>query len=157
MAALSGQFQQRALAGGGIRPVFTQLEQYGQFNGGQYVFRKDLIAKNPEAVTAFTTGVGKAIEWQKTTPREEVIARFTDIVNARKRTNENPDVLKYWLSVGVPSKFGEISDKDFANWQDWLKDTGAVTGDLDLSNLYTNEFNKAATGSAEAPAAKAGG
>lgn len=66
-------------------------------------------------------------------------------------------MLKYWLSVGVPSKFGEISDKDFANWQDWLKDTGAVTGDLDLSNLYTNEFNKAATGSAEAPAAKAGG
>ena len=73
VAALSGQFQQRALAGGGIRPVFTQLEQYGQFNGGQYVFRKDLIAKNPEAVTAFTTGVGKAIEWQKTIPREEVM------------------------------------------------------------------------------------
>ena len=60
--ALSGQFQQRAVANGGVRPVFTDREEYGPFNGGPYVFRNDYIAKHPKTVEAFTTGVGKAIE-----------------------------------------------------------------------------------------------
>lgn len=68
VAALGGQFQQRALAAGGIRPIFTEYEQYGAFNGGQYVFRDDFIKKNPQAVTAFVDGIGKAIEWERSTP-----------------------------------------------------------------------------------------
>ncbi|WP_235916144.1 ABC transporter substrate-binding protein [Antrihabitans cavernicola] len=145
VAALGGQFQQRALANGGLRPVFTELDQYGKFNGGQYVFRNDLIAKNPDAATAFTTGVAKAIEWQKTTPRDQVIDKFTQIINARHRPNEDTSTLKYWLSVGVPSKYGQISDADFKNWESWLQDTGAISGPLDPSKLYTNKFNQAAS------------
>jgi ABC-type nitrate/sulfonate/bicarbonate transport system substrate-binding protein len=143
-AALGGQWQQRALAAGGLRPVFTEHEQYGDFNGGQYVFRKDFITKHPQAVTAFVTGVGKAIEWERTTPREEVIARFTKIIEGRKRPNENTATLKYWLSVGFPARHGVIADSDFDRWQDWLVASGAVDKPVDPKDIYTNEFNSQA-------------
>ncbi|WP_143690146.1 ABC transporter substrate-binding protein [Williamsia sterculiae] len=153
-AGLSGQFQQRAVANGGLRAVFTDLALYGPFNGGPYVFRNDLIAKNPDAVRAFTAGIAKAIEWERTTPRDQVIAKFTEIVNKRKRPNEDTSALKYWLSVGIPSKGGLQSDQDFTRWESWLQDTGAVKGSLDASKIYTNKFNPYAgqsgsTGSAQ--------
>ncbi len=141
-ASLSGQFQQRALAVGGLRPVFTELDEYGgPINGGPYVFRNDVIAKNADAVRTFTTGVAKAIEWERDTPREQVVARMTRIIDARHRPGENTSTLKYWLSVGVPSKYGVISDQDFTRWESWLRDTGAIHDKLDPSKFYTNKFN----------------
>lgn len=148
VAALSGQFQQRAVADGGVRAVFTDLQEYGPFNGGPYVFRNDFIAKHPDAVRAFTAGVAKAIEWERITPRAQVIAEFTKIINSRHRANENTSTLKYWLSVGVPSKYGEMDDQDFTRWQSWLNDTDAVKGTIDASKLYTNKFNPYVTSSA---------
>jgi len=141
VAALGGQFQQRAVAHGGVRPVFTEYQQYGSFNGGQYVFRNDFIKKHPAAVRAFVDGVGKAIEWERTTPRDQVIAEQTKIIEGRHRTNEDTSSLKYWLSVGVPSAYGQIADDDFSRWQNWLIASGAVKQPVDPSRLYTNKFN----------------
>lgn len=147
VAALSGQFQQHAVKTGGVRPVFTDVGAFGPFNGGPYVFRNDFIQKNPDAVRAFVTGVARAIEWERDEPRAKVIAEMTKIINARHRANEDTSTLKYWLSVGIPSKGGVMSGKDFSRWESWLKDTGALTGSLDVSKLYTNQFNPYANGS----------
>ncbi|WP_280498132.1 hypothetical protein [Nocardia asiatica] len=68
---------------------------------------------NPESVRAFVDGVAKAIEWQKTTPREQVIAKFIEIIEKRKRSGEDASSVKYWLSVGVPATNGVIEDVDF--------------------------------------------
>jgi len=142
VAALSGQFQQKAVAVGGVRAVFTDFDLFGAYNGGQYVVRNDLIKKNPSAVTAFTNGIAKAIEWERTTPRDQVIAEFITIINARHRPNETTATLKYWLSVAVASPYGVISDNDFTRWQSWLQDTGSVTGPLNPTKFYTDEFNQ---------------
>ncbi|MEU6187907.1 ABC transporter substrate-binding protein [Nocardia sp. NPDC047038] len=144
VAALSGQFQQRAIANGGLRPVFTDYEEFGPFNGGQYVFRNDFIAKNPDSVRAFVDGVAKAIEWQKTTPRDQVVAKFTEIIEKRKRSGEDASSVKYWLSVGVPAVNGVIVDADFVRWEDWLRDTGAITGSFEPSKFYTDKYNSQA-------------
>ena len=141
VAGLSGQFQQRAEANGGLRLVFSDYQEYGAFNGGPYVFRTDFIAKHRAAVGAFTAGVARAIEWERTTPRAQVIAEFTKIINGRHRANEDTSSLKYWRSVGVPSKGGLLSDGDFTRWQSWLHDTGSIKGALDAGHLWTNEFN----------------
>jgi ABC-type nitrate/sulfonate/bicarbonate transport system substrate-binding protein len=146
VAGLSGQFQQRAEANGGLRLVFSDYQEYGAFNGGPYVFRTDFIRKHPGAVRAFTAGVAKAIEWERTTPRAEVIAEFTKIINARHRANEDTSSLKYWQSVGVESKGGLLSDTDFTRWTSWLHDTGAIKGAVDASKLWTNEYNPYAKG-----------
>jgi ABC-type nitrate/sulfonate/bicarbonate transport system substrate-binding protein len=155
VAALGGQFQQRAVAAGGIRPIFTEFQQYGAFNGGQYVFRNDFIKKHPQAVRAFVDGVGRAIEWERTTPRDQVIAEQTKIIDGRHRPNEDTSSLKYWLSLGVPSRYGVISDDDFSRWQNWLVASGAVKHPVDPSKLYTNEFNPHAGGTSVAASATA--
>ena len=142
--SLGGVLQEKAIANGGLRSVFSDAELFGTFAGGPYVLRNDFIAKNPNTTRTFTTGVAKAIEWERTTPREEVIARFTKILRERGR-NESPAALQYWKSVGVPAK-GEIKDEDFTRWGKWLKDTGIVQGELDPKKLYTNEFNGLVTG-----------
>ena len=142
VAALSGQFQQLALAHGGVHPLWTELQQYhGPFDGGQYVFRTDFIKQNPDAVRAFTAGVAKAIQWENTTPRAQVLAELTKIIDARHRTNENTTSIKYWLSSSVPSKYGVINDQDFDRWKSWLTTTGSVKQVPPFSKIYTNEFN----------------
>lgn len=150
-AALNGQFQERAVSTGGVRPVFTDVDEYGPYNVGEYVFRNDFIKKNPDAVRAFTGGVAKAIEWQRDTPRDQVIAEFTKIIEGRHRAGEDTSTLKYWLSVGVPTKYGLQSDVDFTRWQSWLQDTGAIKGTLKPGALYTNKFNPYANTAAAAP------
>ena len=147
VAALSGQFREQAEANGGVRAVFTDSQFFGDFSAGTYVFRDDFIAENPDTVRAFTTGVAKAIEWTRTTPHEEVIARYADIIEERGRANETTDSLKYWHSTGVATKGGVVEDSDFTRWEDWLDATGAVEkGELDVKSLYTNEFNELAQG-----------
>jgi ABC-type nitrate/sulfonate/bicarbonate transport system substrate-binding protein len=144
VGTLSGVLQDHAVATGGLRSLFSDYALFGAFNGGQYVLRDDFIAKHPAAAKEFVTGVAKAIEWERTTPRAEVVARFTSIIEKRGR-NEKTDNLKYWKSVGIPSKGGVISDEDFTRWEPWLVDSGILEhGELQPSKLYTNEFNELA-------------
>ena len=146
VGTLSGVLQDHAIATGGLRSLFSDYELFGAFNGGQYVLREDFIAQHPAAAKEFVTGVAKAIEWERTAPREEVIARFTTIIEKRGR-NEKTDNLKFWKSVGIPSKGGVISDQDFTRWEPWLVQSGIVKqGALDPRKLYTNEFNAFAAG-----------
>ena len=145
VGTLSGVLQDHAVATGGLRSLFSDYALFGAFNGGQYVLRDDFIAQHPEAAREFVTGVAKAIEWERTTPREDVIKRFTAIIEKRGR-NEKTDNLKYWKSVGIPSRGGVISDADFTRWEPWLVASGIVKpGALKPRGLYTNEFNALAT------------
>lgn len=151
VGALHGEYRQRAVAQGGIRPLFTSPSLHGgPYNGGQFVFRDEFIAQYPEAVRAFTTGVAKAIEWARTTPRDKVIARMARIIKQRDRPNEDTSTLQYWHSYGVASPHGLISDKDFARWEEWLRATGAIDEPLNPSEFYTNKFNAFADAAASA-------
>ncbi|OFI37413.1 ABC transporter substrate-binding protein [Arthrobacter sp. SW1] len=140
--ALGGVLQDKAIAAGGLRSVFSDVQFFGPFAGGPYVLRTDFIEKNPGTTRAFATGVAKAIEWARTTPRPDVIARFTRIIKERGR-NESTEALQYWKSVGVPDA-GAIKDEDFTRWGEWLKSSGIVTKELTPANYYTNEFNELA-------------
>ncbi|WP_426562670.1 ABC transporter substrate-binding protein [Angustibacter sp. McL0619] len=146
VASLGGVLQDHAVAAGGLRSLFSDYQLFGAFDGGQYVLRKDFIAAHPAAARKFVTGVAKAIEWERSTPREQVIARFADIITRRGR-NESTDNLKYWKSVAIPSHGGQITDADFTRRQPWLEATGVVgKGQLKPTTLYSNELNALATG-----------
>jgi ABC-type nitrate/sulfonate/bicarbonate transport system substrate-binding protein len=145
--SLGGVLQDNAIAKGGLRSLFSDYGIFGTFAGGQYVLRNDFIEQNPETTRIFTTGVAKAIEWARNTPREEVIARYKKIIDSRQRS-ESTETLKYWKSVGVPSK-GAITDEDFSKWSAWLKDTGIVSTDITPSKYYTNDFNDLLKGTAQ--------
>ncbi|MGA4726939.1 ABC transporter substrate-binding protein [Micromonospora taraxaci] len=141
VAVLGGVIRDKAVASGGIRTIFTDYELLGAFSGGTYVFRDDFVKRNPDTVKAFVTGVGKAIEWARTQPRETVVARMRDIIGKRGR-NEDPSLVAYWKSSGVAGRGGVISEQEFGTWIDWLAAEGELRGDRPKpADIYTNRFN----------------
>ncbi|MFJ6153298.1 ABC transporter substrate-binding protein [Micromonospora profundi] len=141
VAVLGGVIRDKAVDSGGIRTIFTDYELLGAFSAGTYVFRDDFIKRNPETVKAFVTGVGKAIEWARTQPRETVVARMRDIIAKRGR-NEDPSLVAYWKSSGVAGHGGVIDEREFGTWIDWLASEGELKGDRPKpADIYTNRFN----------------
>ncbi|CCH16935.1 ABC transporter substrate-binding protein [Micromonospora lupini] len=141
VAVLGGVIRDKAIAGGGIRTIVTDYELLGAFSAGTYVFRDDFIKRNPETVKAFVTGVGKAIEWARTQPRETVVARMRDIIAKRGR-NEDPSLVAYWKSSGVAGRGGVIGEQEFGTWIDWLAAEGELKGQRPKpSDIFTNRFN----------------
>ncbi|WAZ26119.1 ABC transporter substrate-binding protein [Streptomyces cinnabarinus] len=143
VAVLGGVLRDKALATGGIRPLFTDYQLLGAFSAGTFVMTDRFLQQNPDTVRTFVTAVGKAIEWSRSTPHEEVVARMTSIVKKRGR-NEDTAALKYWRSFGVAETAGRITGKELQLWIDWLTERGDIDkGQVTLSDLYTNEFNAA--------------
>lgn len=138
---LSGIGKDRTLENGGIRPVFKDIDLFGEFTAGAFFFTEKYIQENPDTVRTFVEGVGKAIEWARNTPREEVIKKLEEIVSAREG-NETTENLKYWKSTGIAEEGGQIAKKEFQVWIDWLVKNGELKeGQIKAEDLYTNEFN----------------
>lgn len=161
VAVLGGILRDKALATGGVRPLFTDYQLLGAFSAGTYVMTDRFLERNPDTARTFVTAVARAIEWSRATPREEVIDRMTEIVEKRGR-NEDTAPLRYWQSYGVPETAGRIADKELQLWIDWLGDRGDIPkGQITASDLYTNEFNayrtSSGTPSAAAPSSSQSG
>jgi ABC-type nitrate/sulfonate/bicarbonate transport system substrate-binding protein len=141
VAALYDIFRDRALERGGLRSLFTDYELFGKLTAGTYVMRSDFIRKHERTTRHFVAAVARAIEWSRQTPREEVIARFEQIINERAR-NEDTAVVKYWKSYGVAGQGGVIAEREFQIWLDWMvKDGSLKPGQLALADAYDNRFN----------------
>ncbi|SDO47036.1 ABC transporter substrate-binding protein [Lentzea jiangxiensis] len=144
VGVLGGILRDKALEKGGVRKLFSDFDLLGPFTAGTYVFTEKFLRDNPGTVRTFTTGIAKAIEWSRTTPREEVVTRKVEILTRRGR-NEDPAALRYWKSTGVAQKGGKILDQELTIWVDWLAERGEITKDqVELSDLYTNDFNELA-------------
>ncbi|MEU9499978.1 ABC transporter substrate-binding protein [Streptomyces sp. NPDC048196] len=141
VAVLGGILRDKALTKGGIRQLFSDYGLLGAFSAGTYVMTDRFLQQNPDTARVFVTGVGRAIEWSRATPRKEVVARMTDIVRKRGR-NEDVAPLQYWRSWGVAETAGRITGKELQLWVDWLAKRGDIQkGQVTVSELYTNEFN----------------
>lgn len=141
VTSLGGILKEKALERGGIRPLFTDYGLFGEFSTSGYILTDKFIKQNPETSKKFVEALGKAIEWTKSTPREEVIARLEKIVKERNR-NEDGSNLKYWKSTGVAGKGGLISENEAKIWIDWLvRESELKEGQLKPSDVYTNNLN----------------
>jgi ABC-type nitrate/sulfonate/bicarbonate transport system substrate-binding protein len=146
VASLQNIHRESALERGGIRPLFTDKSLFGAFSYGSYVMRDDFIAKNPEAVRDFVQGTARAVRWTQVTPRDQVVARFRDIINNRHR-NEDTKTIEYWRSSGIPVPGAVIAERELQTWIDWLVRNGELKeSELKANDLYTNEFNPYANG-----------
>jgi ABC-type nitrate/sulfonate/bicarbonate transport system substrate-binding protein len=141
VAALGGVLRDKAEERGGIRPLFKDKDLFGTVSAGSYVLTDKFIKNNPNASHKFVEATAKAIEWARTTPQAEVVARYEKIINARDR-KEDATTVKFWKSTGIAGKGGLISDKEFDTWIHWLVNEGVIKeGQLKVKGLYTNEFN----------------
>jgi ABC-type nitrate/sulfonate/bicarbonate transport system substrate-binding protein len=146
VAALNGIYRETAQERGGIRPLFTDKSLFGAFSYGTYVMRKQFVAENRDATADFVQGTARAIRWTQVTPRDEVVAKFRQIIDIRKR-NEDHKSIEYWRSPGIPVAGGVIAERELQTWIDWLVRNGELPqGELKAADLYTNEFNPYANG-----------
>ncbi|MEV0151309.1 MULTISPECIES: ABC transporter substrate-binding protein [unclassified Nonomuraea] len=147
VGTLGGIIKDKALERGGLRPLFTDVGLFGPFTAGAVVLREDFIARNPHTTRTFVEAFAKAVQWAQSHPREEVVARFKQIIAKRGR-NEDATAVTFWKSTGIAGKGGVIADKEFRTWIDWLTREGEIRpGQVKPSDLYTNEFNPYAHGS----------
>ena len=141
VTALSGIFRDKALERGGIRPLFTDLELFGKFTAGSYVFSDSSLREHPNAVRKFVGAVARAIEWARTEPRDAVQQRMADIIRKRGR-GEDASLVAYWRSTGIAQPGGRIAEREFRVWLDWLERDGVLArGRLTPAAIYTNQFN----------------
>jgi ABC-type nitrate/sulfonate/bicarbonate transport system substrate-binding protein len=148
VAVLQSILRDKALERGHIRSVFTDHELFGKFTAGSYVLTKDFLRENPKTARRFVEATARAIEWARNTPRDEVVARMTAIVQRRGR-NEDISPIKYWRSTGIAGTGGLISEREYKIWIDWLvKDGQLQPHQLVPTDLYTNELNPFAKGPA---------
>ncbi|MFC0215876.1 ABC transporter substrate-binding protein [Paenibacillus chartarius] len=141
VAVLGGILRDKALERGGIRPLFTDYDLFGEFTAGSYVLTNKFIKQYPNTAKKFVEATGKAIEWARTNPPDVVKARFEKIIKERGR-NEDASNVPYWKSTGVAGKGGWIAEKEFGVWVDWLvKDGQLKEGQLKAAELYTNRFS----------------
>lgn len=141
VAALHMVYRDKALARGGLRPLTTDLELFGTFTAGSTVMREEFIAANPDTVRAFVGGTARAVAWAQTRPRDEVVARFKDIIRRRGR-NESLTTVDYWHSTGVALPGGLMARSEFTTWLDLLEADGIVApGRVDVDRVVTNAFN----------------
>ncbi|MBP2000238.1 ABC-type nitrate/sulfonate/bicarbonate transport system substrate-binding protein [Paenibacillus shirakamiensis] len=141
VATLGSILRDKALERGGIHPLFTDKDLFGTFSAGTYVLTNRFIKENPKATRKFVEATAKAIEWARSTPRAEVVARFEKIIHQRGR-KEDTSAVKFWKSTGIAGKGGVIATKEFSTWVDWLVKEGTLKkGQLDGKILFDNEFN----------------
>jgi ABC-type nitrate/sulfonate/bicarbonate transport system substrate-binding protein len=138
-------FREKALARGGVHKVFSDYDLWGAFNAGSHVMSTRFLAKNPNTARKFVQAVGKAVAWTKSQPREVVVARMKQIIHKRKR-HEDTSAVHYWRSFGVATPHGELHQRDFAMWIEWLvKDGQLAKGQLKPSDVYSNEYQAPGT------------
>ncbi len=141
IAVLGDIYRDRAIEKGGLRALFSDYELFGRFTAGSYVMKTEFIRSHPRTARKFVDGVARALEWARSTPRDQVIARFVEIMHQRDRA-EDHSVVKYWHSYGVNGTGGTITDREFQIWIDWMEKGGELTpGQIPVSSLYTNELN----------------
>jgi ABC-type nitrate/sulfonate/bicarbonate transport system substrate-binding protein len=141
VAVLGSILRDKALERGQIRSVFSDYDLFGVFTAGSYVLMKDFLRDNPKTSRRFVEATARAIEWARSTPREQVVARMEAIINRRGR-NEDVSATKYWRSTGVAGQGGLIQDREFQVWIDWLvKDGELAPNQIAPAQVYTNELN----------------
>jgi ABC-type nitrate/sulfonate/bicarbonate transport system substrate-binding protein len=138
---LSDIVRDKAVAQGGIHPLVTDFRAYGPLSLGSYVLTDTFIAEKPNTARKFIEATARAIEWTRTIPRDQVIARMERITKARQRS-EDPALVDFWKSPGVAGRGGVMIDQEFARYIDWSVGLGQLKpGQVRATDIYTNRFN----------------
>ncbi len=130
-----------AIDRGGVRKLFQDYDLFGDLTTGAYVMSNRYIAANPNTTRKVVGGIAQAIEWSRSHPKAEVIARMQSIIKKRAR-GENDAMVKYWNGWGVPATGGQFNDHEFQLWIDWLvKDGQFKQGLVTPKKVYSNAYN----------------
>ncbi|MBR0560393.1 ABC transporter substrate-binding protein [Neokomagataea anthophila] len=145
-AVLSTFFRDTALARGGLRELSTDIALYGSSNMDSVILRESYIREHPDDAAHFVQASARAIRWMQVTPRAEVTALMTRIIQSRKR-GESILPTQFWQNASVITPGGYMTEQDFSRFQSWYGWRGDTrTASLNAKTLFTNAFNPYAEG-----------
>jgi len=144
-AFLSGSLLQNALKRPGLKPIMKDTDLLGSFNGGSYEMTDAFLKEHPDTAREFVTAMAKALRWTQIHPVSATLAVYTKWLDAHGQSDD-ATALATWRGTGVASKGGVLRATDYSHWTSWLKAQGLIKSDLDVSALYTNEYNPYAGG-----------
>jgi ABC-type nitrate/sulfonate/bicarbonate transport system substrate-binding protein len=134
---------QQTAAQYGIREIVNDVEVVGSpYAGGGLTMRTDFMEKNPHTTRQIVEGVAVAIEFIETHSKQEIF----DVYFPYLEENGYADYIAP-IKANFPGTLGldahpVIADEDIERWVDWLDSRGDIDGDeLDVSDVYTNEYN----------------
>lgn len=149
---LTGSLLIKAVEGGGLTPIMKDVDVFGSYNGGSYEMTESWLADHPAAATEFVTGMAKAIDYIDNHSVDEVLGVYEKWLTDNGQ-QDSVSALSAWVSTGIASPYGELSDDDYTKWIEWLEDNELIKGSLDASSVYTNEYNEYANGGSPSAAA----
>lgn len=121
----------------------NDVEVVGEpYAGGGLTLRNEFIERNPDTTRQLVEGVLKAIEFIETHSTQELFDVYFPYLEKEGYADYIPAIeANFPGTLGLDPK-PVIADEDIQRWVDWLDSRGDIDGDeLDLSEVYTNEFN----------------
>ncbi|WP_167288736.1 ABC transporter substrate-binding protein [Nocardioides seonyuensis] len=114
----------------------------GPYTGGALTLRNEFIERNPETSQQLVEGVATAIEFIETHSPEELFDVYFPYLEEQGFADYIPAIeANFPGTLGLEPK-PAIADEDIQRWVDWLDSRGDIDGgELDVSDVYTNEFN----------------
>lgn len=152
---LNGSLLVNALKTPGLSVLMKDTSLLGSFNGGSYEMTDAYLQDHPDTAKTFVAGMAKALHWVQTHSTQQTLDVYTKYLDDHGQSDD-AKALATWGGTGVATKGGVLRSTDYSNWTDWLQAQGLIKSDLDVSTLYTNQYNPYA-GSADGSAAGSGG
>jgi ABC-type nitrate/sulfonate/bicarbonate transport system substrate-binding protein len=139
-AFLNGSLLQNALKTPGLTSIMKDTDLLGSFNGGSYEMTDSFLKDHADTAKDFVGAMAKALRWTQTHSVQQTLDVYTKWLDAHGQSDD-AKALATWKGTGVASKGGVLRSTDYSNWTDWLKAQGLIKSDLDVSSLYTNQYN----------------
>lgn len=151
--SLGFTFRDAALARGGIKALARNVDLLGVYNDNTGVLRTAFIEENPNTTRHLVGAIARAIAWiqeRETEERQPEVVEFYRAWLTENGRGDHTAPLDYWLSLGIGTEGGWIREREFTMWIDWLDARGEIDASaLDISKVYTNEFNPFWNGQSE--------
>ena len=113
----------------------------GPYAGGAYTMRDDFIKNNPDLAKQVVAGIAAAVDYIETHSKQQVFDIYFPYLKKHGYADYIPAIqANFPGTTGLVAK-PVIKDTDISRWTDWLKGRGVLKGDLDVSDVYTNQFN----------------
>jgi ABC-type nitrate/sulfonate/bicarbonate transport system substrate-binding protein len=148
-AYLNGSLLTNALKTPGLTVVMKDTQLLGSFNGGSYEMTDAYLLDHPDTAKEFISGMARAIHWIQTHSTQQTLDLYTKYLDAHGESDD-AQALAAWVGTGIATKGGVLRDEDYTTWTGWLQSKGLRKGSLDVSSLYTNQYNPYADSSATA-------
>jgi ABC-type nitrate/sulfonate/bicarbonate transport system substrate-binding protein len=155
-AYLNGSLLVNALKRPGLEVVMKDTQLLGSFNGGSYEMTDSYLEQHPDTAKEFVGGMAKALAWVQSHSAKQALDVYTKYLDAHGQSDDAA-ALTSWTGTGVATKGGVLRSSDYSTWTTWLQAQGLLKGSLDVSSLYTNQYNPYASGSGTGSAAGTGG